>query len=373
MGTVFKAYDERLDRSLAIKVIRHDAMDRPEEMERVQREARAIAAVNHPYLVQIYDLVTWEDGYGLAMELVEGVTLTHLLRQGPLAVEAAVRILSEVAEGLAAIHERGILHRDLKSQNVMVTPHGHVKIMDFGLAGVMESDSVSSDGIRGTPSTMSPEAVMGLALDARSELFSLGVLAYEILTGERPFQSRSTLGTLKSILQEHQVPVLERRQEVSQELSDLVDRLLEKKPSDRPANARVVLEVLRGLLPEGSGGTLSITYVEADPWTDRSGTGSVTSLDVTGAAALDASAGFGWPSLMQWLRLAYYRIRPTAAYRRHAVLVDRSFVEQMSAAEERELSALEEMFDRLEKPGLRAIRDDLLHLRDELRARKASH
>src|SRR5436305_5506370 len=201
MGEVYRAYDQRLGRSVAVKLIRPEASGDARARERLRREARAAAGLGHPQVVQVLDIVDLGETEAIVMELVEGESLSQLLRQGPLDVATGVRLGREIVEGLGAAHERGILHRDLKAENVMVTPEGHVKILDFGLAWSLAGDSplTQTDAVIGTYRCMSPEQAQGLPLDQRSDLFSLGVLLYEVLTGQSPFQRPSPLETLTRV------------------------------------------------------------------------------------------------------------------------------------------------------------------------------
>ena len=249
MGEVFLAYDERLDRKVAIKRIRSDAGATPERRERFRREARVAAKLNHPAIVQIYDVLTEGDVSYIVMEHVEGTNLRRLLDDGPLPAGEVVVLARDVAQGLAEAHQQGIVHRDLKSENVLVTPEGRAKIADFGIAKRVlagpEEGSLTADGrVLGTFRTMSPEQARGEPVDFRSDLFSLGVLLYEALTGQSPFEAENELAMLSRIVHGRQIPVRKVRPEVPQELSDLVDQLLEKDPLARPRSAREVANSL---------------------------------------------------------------------------------------------------------------------------------
>ncbi len=252
MGEVFQAYDEELDRFVAIKRIRAGTTESAVTQERFRREARAIAGLSHPALVQVYHVERWQDQNCIVMEYVAGRTLSSVLRDGPLALDHAVALLQEIATGLAAAHERGIVHRDLKAGNVMVTAAGHVKILDFGLAkklAATEASLSATGNVLGTFHAMSPEQAQSLEVDQRSDLFSFGVLAYEMLTGRSPFQAETVQETLVRIISYRQPAVREVAPEVPRELSDLVDRLLEKSPSSRPSGAAEVAKCLAGLSP----------------------------------------------------------------------------------------------------------------------------
>lgn len=247
MGEVYRAYDQRLGRSVAVKLIRPEASGDARARERLRREARAAAGLSHPQVVQVFDIVELGETEAIVMELVEGQPLSQLLHQGPLDTATSVRLGREIAEALGAAHERGILHRDLKAENVMVTPEGHVKILDFGLARSLaggEPPLTQTDMVLGTYRCMSPEQAHGLPLDARSDLFSLGVLLYEMLTGQSPFQGPTALETLTRVCSHGQRPVSEIHPAVPVRLSRLVDGLLRKDPLLRPQSARQVVAEL---------------------------------------------------------------------------------------------------------------------------------
>ncbi len=262
MGTVWRAWDERLKRQVAIKQIRADSR-LAELRQRLWREAQAAARLNHPAIVHIYDLVEGEAGDWIVMELVEGKTLRGLTEeQGPLSFTQTVRLGLDIAEGLAEAHGHGILHRDLKAANIMVTPAGRAKILDFGLAkqisGGEDQDqevSISAPGVvLGTSYAMSPEQVLGHDLDARSDLFAFGALLYELLTGEPPFRAETPTASLGAILSLHPPPLEEVRPGIPRELSALVGRLIQKDRRHRPQSAREVADVLAGLTGASAAG-----------------------------------------------------------------------------------------------------------------------
>lgn len=256
MGEVYRAVDTRLDRPVAVKHLETPpAMEGPER-QRFWREARAIARLSHPAIVQVFDVLEDDRGGWLVMELVEGEPLSERLARGPVDPAAALCLVTDVAEALATAHGKGILHRDLKTENVMVTPAGRAKLLDFGLARleIAEEEGVGAEGqIVGTPHAMSPEQAMSLELDHRSDLFSLGALLYETLTGARPFDGDSMVATLHQVCVVRQRPAAELEPRIPEELSQLADRLLEKDPDDRPGSAAGVARALRNAarrLPE---------------------------------------------------------------------------------------------------------------------------
>ena len=246
MGEVYQAYDSRLDRRVAIKLIRPEQTENETARERFRREARAAAGLSHPSIVQIHDIVKSGESDAIVMELVDGERLSQRIARGALPVGEAVRIGREIAEGLACAHARGLIHRDLKPDNVMVTPEGRAKILDFGLAKRLEGEaSLTADQrVIGTFRAMSPEQAQSLPLDARSDLFSLGLLLYEMLSGRSPFEGSSTLETLTRICTHRQTPLREIAIGIPEGLSDLVDRLLEKDSARRPQSAHEVASAL---------------------------------------------------------------------------------------------------------------------------------
>jgi hypothetical protein len=256
MGVVWSAWDQRLERPVAMKHIRVDTQF-PELRQRLLREARAAARLNHSAIVHIYDLAETADGDWIVMELVEGKTLHQLLEEkGFLPFEQAIHLCRHVAEGLAEAHRHDILHRDLKASNVMVTPKGQAKILDFGLAKQLHRETgheapeapISTPGLAvGTCHAMSPEQVLGHDLDARSDLFALGSLLYEMLTGKPPFEAESAAATYVLILDRQPPPLLEACPGAPRELSNLVSSLLEKNPDARPKSAEEVASRLAGL------------------------------------------------------------------------------------------------------------------------------
>lgn len=275
MGAVYRAWDARLRRPVAIKHVLPDRVD-DRARRRLRREAQAVAGLNHPAIVQIYDIVETETVDWIVMELVEGQNLHHLIDSGRIGLAEAVVLAREITEGLAEAHEKGIVHRDLKAENVMVSRSFHAKILDFGLAKRMwqTSDASLSDfgSVIGTGRAMSPEQAMGDEVDHRSDLFSLGSLIYEAVTGQPAFSGTSAFKTLAKVCGARHAPARQVNRRVPVELSNLIDRLLEKSPEHRPQSAREVVVELRVIekmpLPEWGGPYTweSSGTPEADAW-----------------------------------------------------------------------------------------------------------
>ena len=268
MGEVYRARDPKLGRDLAIKVLPEDVAGDPDRLARFEREARSLAALNHPGIVTIFAVEEAEGARFLAMELVEGDGLDTLVPPGGLPLSHFLEIAVPLAEALSAAHERGIVHRDLKPGNVMVTREGRVKVLDFGLARVEAADSnadltstptesrvtnLTSEGqVFGTVAYMSPEQARGTRVDARSDVFSLGIVLYQMLTGERPFHGATAVDVISSILRDRPASVADLREDLPPDLARVVRRCLEKEPRDRYQTSRDVYNELKELRAEAS-------------------------------------------------------------------------------------------------------------------------
>ncbi len=242
MGEVFLAYDARLDRRVAIKRIRPEGGVKLERRERFRREARMAARLSHPAIVQVYDILQENDVDSIVMEHVDGESLGEMIRRGPLEVRQVLELARELADGLEAAHRAGIVHRDFKSENVLVTPEGRPKITDFGIAKRLlaeegEESLTADDAVVGTCHSMSPEPARGEPVDHRTDLFAFGILLYEMLTGISPFAAKNRLATLNRVIHSRQKPVRKLQPEVPEELSRLVDHLLVKEARLRPKSA----------------------------------------------------------------------------------------------------------------------------------------
>jgi serine/threonine protein kinase/tetratricopeptide (TPR) repeat protein len=280
MGEVYRAADSRLGRHVALKVLPVELARDPDRIERFKREARTVAALNHPHIVTIYSVEESGGVHFLTMELVEGEPLDRRLASGRLAWDALLEMAVALADALTAAHDGGIVHRDLKPANVMVTRDGRVKILDFGLAKVTEAASSSrseletmartSDGIvLGTMPYMSPEQVEGRPLDARTDIFSLGVMLHEMATGTRPFAGSSPALLISAILRDRPAPVTDSRPDVPAEFARLVARCLEKDRFQRVQTARDLRNHLDALRRAGPPTSSSARRQDAGPGRDR--------------------------------------------------------------------------------------------------------
>ncbi|MEO7142766.1 MAG: protein kinase [Bryobacteraceae bacterium] len=234
MGTVWKAEDIRLKRPVALKVITGLGEPSAEANLRFQIEAQAAAALDHPCVCTVYEIDHQDEIWFLAMAYVEGESLSRKIRSGQLDIGFAVKIASEVADGLAAAHTRQITHRDIKSSNIMVTSQNAAKILDFGLARVGWTPGATATGvILGTPYYMSPEQAQGHSLDHRTDLWSLGVVLYEMLAGKLPFQGDYSEALFRAIIASPPPGLIEARPEIPGELAQIVYKALAKSPTDR--------------------------------------------------------------------------------------------------------------------------------------------
>jgi len=268
MGAVYKARDHRLDRLVAIKVLSEKAAATPERQARFMQEAKTASALNHPHIVTIYEIDMAGDLMFIAMEYIEGRTLEQLIPQKGLRFIDALRYAIPAADALAAAHAIGIVHRDVKPSNIMVSAKGIVKVLDFGLAklmsrGVPRSAAAGADAdatvtanlrdteagsILGTVAYMSPEQAEGKEIDARSDIFSFGVMLYEMLTGRRPFAGDTKLSTLAAIVNQEPRPATQLVEGLPSELDRVLARCLRKDPARRfqtMADLKVALEELK--------------------------------------------------------------------------------------------------------------------------------
>ena len=280
MGEVYKARDTRLGRDVAIKVLPPEFAADPERLRRFEQEARAVAALDHPNILAIHDVGTHEGAPFIVTELLEGETLRDRLKAGGLTVSKAMEAAVQIAQGLAAAHEKGIIHRDLKPANVFIARDGRVKILDFGIAKLVAPTSAEelakeatvveateAGTVLGTVGYMSPEQVRGEVVDARSDLFALGVLIYEMLTGRQAFHGRTPADTLSAILKEDPPDLEAIVRKTSPGLLLVLKRCLEKRKEDRFSSTQDVAFALQALAhpsslgPEAESGEQSIVVL----------------------------------------------------------------------------------------------------------------
>jgi serine/threonine protein kinase len=256
MGVVYKATDIQLNRAVAVKALEDSRLLFLSSAGKLRAEALAAASLDHPYICKVYELVETPGDTFLVMEFVEGETLASVLKRGVLSLARTLQIGREIAEGLANAHARGLVHRDVKPANVMITPSGHIKLLDFGVAGA-DIESTPSDDTRmaspavtlhaGTPQYMAPEQAAGQQVTARADLFSLGILLYECLTGSLPFSGRTTFDYVRNVMQSPPRRLDRVLPDTPADLVDLIEKCLEKTPASRPESAGAVVAELRRL------------------------------------------------------------------------------------------------------------------------------
>ncbi len=268
MGEVYLAEDQKLGRNVAIKILQQDVFDNAERLERFRREAQTAAKVSHPNVMAIYDIgVTESPEHGkdvsyIVMEFVDGYELSEYLREKSSTMSSKVRLAEKIASGLSAAHKLNIVHRDIKADNILITDDGEPKILDFGLAKPLDpvfrdeddgdTDTVSREltkagKIMGTVTYMSPEQARGHAVDTRSDIFSFGILLYQMATGDVPFSGQTQMSTLAKILETKHEPPTTRNAEVPAELERIINKCLQKDASDRYQDTRDLVVDLRNL------------------------------------------------------------------------------------------------------------------------------
>ncbi|HEY0366419.1 MAG TPA: protein kinase, partial [Pyrinomonadaceae bacterium] len=286
-GTVYKATDGKLGRTVVVKVLPAELTAKEANLRRFEREARLASSLDHPNICTIFDLDEAEGHHFIAMQYVEGKNVRQLVNGHPLELKSALLIAIQVTDALAAAHAREIIHRDIKSGNVMVTPSGQVKILDFGLAKLLDdTDDSSRSTIHrtdlteigvpyGTATYAAPEQARGDRVDKRADIFSTGVLLYEMLTGTWPFRGKTTIDVRHAVLHDAPVPVADLRKEpIPPRLQQILDRCIEKEPRDRYQKMDELRDDLRSVLREISSGDTS--GVTPEPARHLSGGGTVS-------------------------------------------------------------------------------------------------
>ena len=285
MGTVYRAHDTKLGRDVAIKILQEKLSDRPDYLRRFEREARSASALNHPNIVTVFEINEFDGAPYIAMEMIEGKRIRDLLRDGPIPLRKLLNIATQIADGLAAAHDRSIVHRDIKPENVMLTHQGLVKILDFGLARTDipresisssdgspdDSDAITSENITrdferrlfGTAGYMSPEQAAGSTIDHRTDQFSFGSMLYEMATGRRAFSEESISRTLHAIIHDEPIPIRQLNAKIPEPLCWIIERCLAKDPNDRYASTTDLaheLHSMRERLPDTGSNVTALPF-----------------------------------------------------------------------------------------------------------------
>jgi len=265
MGEVYLAKDTILDRKVALKFLSAERQQDPTARQKLLKEARAAAALDHPFICKVYETGEVQGEGFIAMEYIEGQDLKEKLEKEPLPLRESLRITLEIAEALEEAHKRGILHRDLKPANIMITPQNHVKVMDFGLAKrflageetiaqtITKATETEQGTLMGTLAYMSPEQARGEGIDARSDIFSLGIILQEMIAGSHPFYKASAIETLSSILRDPPPQTQLRPKSINPILAPILQKALAKKPEHRYQNMSEFIDAVRNLQKEITG------------------------------------------------------------------------------------------------------------------------
>ncbi|MCK7592489.1 serine/threonine-protein kinase [Pseudomarimonas salicorniae] len=281
MGVVYKGFEPALNRYVAIKELSPSLAHDANLVERFLREARSMAQLNDPHIIQVYFIGT-EEATGqpfFAMEFVEGDSLSGLLkREGKLSVENSLKLMHQTAMGLATAHDKGVIHRDLKPGNLMITPRGHVKIADFGIALATQdfSKKLTSTGeFVGTPGYLSPEVCLGKTVDQRSDIFALGIVLYEMLAGRLPFTDESPLGLMLEVVKAEIPDIRGLNADVDPQTAEILSKMLAKEPADRFQDCHALIAALQAHPLVARGGTVQLSQAKAAP-TDATVVGAPT-------------------------------------------------------------------------------------------------
>jgi serine/threonine protein kinase len=251
MGVVYEAHDPHIDRSVALKVLRQDRVTSEAFVERFLKEAKAIGRFSHPNIVTVFDVGQDHGTIYIAMEFLEGIPLNDVIQENNLTIDEIVNIGIQVAETLDYAHQKGIVHRDIKPSNILRMPNGQIKISDFGIAHIEDPSAAQltqAGEILGTPAYMSPEQVVGHPVDGRSDLYSLGVILYELSTGKRPFGGQNLTAVFKAVTQDNPPEPTKTSPRVPSAISRLIMKSLKKSPDERFQTGGAMAEALKGCL-----------------------------------------------------------------------------------------------------------------------------
>ncbi len=261
MGEVFLAEDTELERLIALKILPKDLANDTERMRRFVQEAKSASALNHPNIITIYEIGKTDNTHFIATEYIEGETLHNRLKSDPMSIKTVLDVAIQVASALDAAHRAGIVHRDIKPENVMIRPDGVVKILDFGIAKLIEKrpDKIDEEAataikagtsagmIIGTASYMSPEQARGKQIDARSDIFSFGIVLYEMIAGKQPFEGESAIDTISSIIHKEPVPLNQITSDIPPQLQHIVEKSLRKDREERYQTVKDLLIDLKDI------------------------------------------------------------------------------------------------------------------------------
>jgi len=302
MGAVYQARDSELDRIIALKVIRPELASNPSILARFKQELILSRNVTHKNVIRIFDLGEAEGTKFITMEYVEGEDLRGILRRkGKFHSKEAVTVIQQICRALEAAHGEGVIHRDLKPQNVMQDPQGRVVVMDFGLARSLESDGMTQTGaLVGTLEYMSPEQALGATLDQRSDLFAVGLIFYELLTGKSPYKADTAIASLMKRTHERAIPASEVDASVPVSLSAIVSRCLEREPKDRYQSATLLLKELEAWSSDPNLAVSSVFPQSASPSTPAPS--ALSPSQVSGPRSVQISLSL--PSQRGWMWVA---------------------------------------------------------------------
>ncbi len=321
MGEVYRARDTRLGREVAIKVLPESFASDPDRLRRFEQEARTVAALNHPNILGVYDIGQHQGSPYMVSELLDGETLREKMQEGPISQRRALEYASQIAEGLAAAHNKGVVHRDLKPENVFITKDGRVKVLDFGLAKLARAEAGTSqpgDGatatvavhtmpgmVLGTAGYMSPEQVRGKEVDARTDIFAFGAILYEMLSGRRAFKGESSIETMNAILKDDPPELGTDQLRISPGLERIVRRCLEKEPARRFDSARDVGFALEAISGTSSTGTVPKRALapERSRWLKTAGLALMVAAAIL--AAYFVGRGHATPNAVSYWQLTY--------------------------------------------------------------------